>query len=48
MKKDSNIKPNGLALIPFLIFIVTYLGVGLSLTLSGEEMGFYQFKAPWC
>ncbi|NLY19781.1 MAG: Na+/H+ antiporter NhaC family protein [Tissierellia bacterium] len=46
MKKDSNIKPNGLALIPFLIFIVTYLGVGLSLTLSGEEMGFYQFKAP--
>ena len=43
---DNNTKSNGIALIPFLIFIVVYLGVGLSLVLGGEEMGFYQFKAP--
>lgn len=34
------------ALIPFLVFIAVYLGVGIKLTTGGEEMGFYAFKAP--
>lgn len=34
------------ALVPFLVFIAIYLGVGIKLTSSGEEMGFYAFKAP--
>ncbi|NLY19780.1 MAG: Na+/H+ antiporter NhaC family protein [Tissierellia bacterium] len=46
MNQENKIKPNAIALLPFIIFIITYLGVGLSLVLSGDEMGFYQFKAP--
>lgn len=34
------------ALVPFLVFIVIYLGVGIKLTTGGEAMGFYAFKAP--
>ena len=36
---------NGLALIPFLVFIVIYLGMGLILQARGVEMAFYQFPA---
>src|SRR5699024_5137335 len=35
-----------IALVPFLIFIAVYLGVGIKLTIGGEEMGFYAFKSP--
>lgn len=44
--ENSTVKPNGSALIPFLIFVVTYLGIGVSLVVSGNPMGFYGFKGP--
>ncbi|MCT4634178.1 MAG: Na+/H+ antiporter NhaC family protein [Firmicutes bacterium] len=39
-------KPNGKALIPFLVFIVIYLGSGIILQSRGVAMAFYQFPAP--
>lgn len=39
-------KVSGKALIPFLVFIVVYLGSGIILQLKGVEMAFYQFPAP--
>lgn len=39
-------KPSFIALVPFILFIVSYLAIGSSLVFSGESMGFYQFKAP--
>ena len=39
-------KGNGLALIPFLIFVVVYMGTGLILQSQGVEMAFYQLPAP--
>ncbi len=39
-------KANGAALIPFLVFIVLYLGAGIVLNVMGVEMAFYQFPAP--
>ncbi len=44
--EKSNQKPNGLALIPFLIFVIVYLGIGTTLVAKGDPMGFYGFKAP--
>ena len=44
-KMESNQKTNGLALIPFLIFIVIYLGAGLYMQAQGVEMAFYQFPS---
>lgn len=43
-------KPTGgfKALIPFLTFLVLYLGIGLFLTHRGEEFAFYKFPAPTC
>ena len=38
-------KGSGLALFPFLIFIVVYMGSGLILQAQGVEMAFYQFPA---
>lgn len=38
-------KANGLALLPFLIFIVIYLGAGLYWQAQGEAMAFYQFPS---
>ena len=38
-------KSSGLALVPFLIFIVIYLGAGIILQSRGVEMAFYQFPA---
>lgn len=38
-------KSSGLALVPFLVFIVIYLGAGLILQAKGVEMAFYQFPA---
>lgn len=44
--EKKQIKPNGLALLPFLIFIITYLGIGITLVVKGDPMGFYGFKGP--
>ncbi len=38
-------KGNGLALLPFVIFILIYLGAGLILQAQGVEMAFYQFPS---
>ena len=43
MSKEN--KSSGLALIPFLVFIVIYLGAGIILQSRGVEMAFYQFPA---
>ena len=45
MNHDLRKKGNGLALLPFLIFIVIYLGAGLYLQGQGTEMAFYQFPS---
>jgi len=44
--KEIKIEPRGSALIPFLVFIVVYLGVAIVLQLQGVEMAFYQMPAP--
>ena len=47
-QKDADVslnQENGLALLPFLVFIVIYLGAGLIMQSRGVEMAFYQF--PW-
>lgn len=45
MNENKKIKPNGIALLPFLIFVGMYLGVGITLTLSGDKLGFYTVPA---
>ncbi|HCT65527.1 MAG TPA: sodium:proton antiporter [Lachnospiraceae bacterium] len=45
-EKSNKIKSNGYALIPFIVFIVLYLGVGIVLQMRGVDMAFYQFPAP--
>ena len=42
---DNQKKSSGLALVPFLVFIVIYLGAGIVLQSKGVEMAFYQFPA---
>ena len=41
----TNKKSSGLALLPFAVFIVIYLGAGMILQSRGVEMAFYQFPA---
>ena len=45
MNDNLQKRGNGFALVPFLIFIVIYLGAGLVLQARGEEMAFYQFPS---
>ena len=45
MSNDSNKKGSGLALIPFLLFIVIYMGAGLILQSQGVDQAFYQFPS---
>lgn len=45
MEHTLNKKGNGLALVPFLVFVVIYLGAGLILQARGVEMAFYQFPS---
>ncbi|QCX33326.1 Na+/H+ antiporter NhaC family protein [Caloramator sp. E03] len=45
MGKDFT-KANGKALIPFIIFILIYLGSGIILQQKGVELAFYQLPAP--
>lgn len=46
MEDNKTKKAKGSALIPFLVFILIYLGAGIILELKGVEMAFYQFPAP--
>ncbi len=43
---NSTKKANGAALVPFLVFIVVYLGAGIVLEVMGVDMAFYQFPSP--
>ena len=44
--KDLNEKrPSGLALIPFAVFIVIYMGAGIYYQAKGKDMAFYQFPS---
>ena len=45
MNQELNSKGNGWALLPFLLFIVIYLGAGLILQAQGVGMAFYQFPS---
>lgn len=45
MDNTLNKKGRGTALIPFLVFVVIYLGAGLILQKQGVEMAFYQFPS---
>lgn len=42
----NSTKSSGKALIPFLVFIVLYLGIGIYLQSLDVEMAFYQFPSP--
>lgn len=44
--EKRKVEANFTALIPFLLFIVIYLGAGIYLNAQGVEMAFYQFPAP--
>lgn len=39
-------RPNGKALIPFLVFLLCFLGSGIFFQIKGTEMAFYQMPAP--
>ena len=39
-------KVKGSALLPFLIFIIVYMGTGIFLQAKGVDMAFYQLPAP--
>ncbi len=39
-------KGNFISLLPFLIFIFSYLGIGLFFVINGKNDGFYMFKSP--
>lgn len=42
----SPLRPNGKALIPFLVFLLIFLGSGLFFQFRGTEMAFYQMPSP--
>ncbi|MGP1455536.1 MAG: Na+/H+ antiporter NhaC family protein [Treponema sp.] len=44
--EKPRVKASGRALIPFLLFVVVYLGIGVTLIAQGDPMGFYGFKGP--
>ena len=45
MDNSKKVKSSGKALIPFLIFILVYMGTGLILQFQGVDMAFYQLPA---
>lgn len=45
MKNTPEKKPSGLALIPFLVFILIYVSAGIYFQSQGVEMPFYQFPS---
>ena len=40
------VRPSALALTPLLLFLALFFGAGLYFTAQGEDMGFYQLRAP--
>ncbi|UGQ17417.1 Na+/H+ antiporter NhaC family protein [Borrelia sp. RT1S] len=42
---DDKIRPNFLGMLPFIVFVVIYLGTGVYLEFRGVEMAFYQLPA---
>ena len=46
--KNLKAKPNGAALLPFIVFVLVYLATGIILNAMGVEMAFYQVAAPVC
>ncbi|WP_279432874.1 Na+/H+ antiporter NhaC family protein [Luteimonas arsenica] len=44
--KAMETRPSALALTPLLLFLALFFGAGLYFTLQGEDMGFYQLRAP--
>lgn len=46
MEENRNTKANGYALIPFLVFVITYLAAGIILNQMGFSMSFYQIPSP--
>ena len=42
----TTVKPSFKGLIPFLVFILVYLGAGIFFQLKGVEMAFYQLPSP--
>ena len=46
MEKLNEKRGNGIALLPFLIFVSVYLISGIILQSQGVKMAFYQFPAP--
>ncbi len=45
---NATVKPNGAALIPLLVLVLLYLGVGIALSIQGVPMAFYQFPILVC
>ena len=45
MKDLNGKRPSGLALIPFAVFIVIYMGAGIYYQVKGRDMAFYQFPS---
>lgn len=44
--KKTPLRPNGRALLPFLVFLLCFLGSGIFFQIRGTEMAFYQMPAP--
>ncbi len=42
----TNIKPSFKGLVPFVVFILVYLGAGIFFEIKGVEMAFYQLPSP--
>ena len=43
---NNRLKSSFIGLIPLLIFVILYLGVGTFLQFKGISMAFYQFPSP--
>lgn len=41
----EKVRKSGIALLPFLVFIVTYLGTGIFYQLNGDRMAFYRMPS---
>ncbi|MDU1772862.1 MAG: Na+/H+ antiporter NhaC family protein [Dialister micraerophilus] len=42
---NASEKGNGFALLPFVVFIIIYLGMGIYFSMQGVDMAFYQFPS---
>jgi len=46
MENNENIKASFKGLVPFIVFILLYLGTGIFLNIKGVELAFYQLPSP--